>query len=210
MRKRLGLLVTVASVVMLGGCFGGPARRKPPTIDASASAAQALKEYDGNGDGKLGPDELDKVPAVKAELADLGSGVTADKIAERIRGWQETKVARTSVTCVVKLNGALLKDATVTLVPEKFLGDQIRPCRGETGNDGTAILAVPGDNARGIPYGFYRIEVSKKDGSRETVPERYNAQTTLGVEVGPRAHIMLEGGRITLTLASGAEKPRGK
>ena len=35
----------------------------------------------------------------------------------------------------------------------------------------------------GVHLGFYRIEISKKTGQRETIPSPYNAQTELGIEV---------------------------
>jgi hypothetical protein len=49
----------------------------------------------------------------------------------------------------------------------------------------------------GVPYGFYRIQVSRKDAEgKETIPARYNSETTLGQEVGPRT----PGGRGMLAL----------
>src|SRR5207253_10852291 len=122
----------------------------------------ALKKIDKNGDGRL----------------------DASEIADRLTSFQQSGVQVLAVTCRVVLNGAPVTGATVRLIPEKFLGDGIKPASGVTDSSGAVSL-----NAEGLPgvyCGFYRIEVSKKDpGGTETVPARYNTQTVLGQEVAP-------------------------
>src|SRR4051812_31085475 len=46
------------------GCSGGPERVKPPRIDPSSAAKQALELYDVNHDGKLNQEELAPCPGV--------------------------------------------------------------------------------------------------------------------------------------------------
>jgi hypothetical protein len=79
-----------------------------------------------------------------------------------------------------------LEGATVTLIPEKFLGDAVKPASGVTDGLGVANLATAGAEVPGVACGMYRVEVSKKNAvGRETIPTRYNQETILGVEVGP-------------------------
>ena len=58
---------------------------------------------------------------------------------------------------------------------------------GETGRGGSAALAIPGEELPGIHCGLYRVEISKLDqAGAETIPARYNTDTTLGQEVSQR------------------------
>src|SRR5690606_16850848 len=84
-------------------------------------------------------------------------------------------------------NGRPLSDATVTLVPEAFLGDSVKPAQGVTDSTGTAHLRISDDpDEAGVHLGYFRVEVSKKgpDG-KELIPERFNAHTEVGAEVTP-------------------------
>jgi hypothetical protein len=72
------------------------------------------------------------------------------------------------------------------LEPEKFLGSGVKPASGVTDRDGSAALKAEGQDLPGVQFGFYRVRISKKDGQgRETLPARYNTQTTLGCEIAP-------------------------
>ena len=73
-------------------------------------------------------------------------------------------------------------------MPEKFLGPNLQPATGTTGEQGLAMLSVakdklPNPNYSGVHVGLYRIEVSKQNGGSETIPARYNVNTQLGQEV---------------------------
>jgi hypothetical protein len=73
----------------------------------------------------------------------------------------------------------------VTVVPEKFMAPGVRPARGVTSAGGSCEFQIEGKEYPGLHPGIFRIEVSKKDaGGRETVPAKYNTQTTLGIEAG--------------------------
>ena len=189
----------VGCVLVLGGlllaCVGcwarTPDRVKPPTIDASAAGAEAIKIYDTNKDGKISGEELDKCPAIKAALAQIDPGgqgeVTAEKITARIRQWQETKLGKMSLTCMVTHNGQPLAGATVTFVPEKFLGSEIKPATGTTDANGMAMLSVATNTPTGervlpgIAPGLYRVVITKQG---MDIPAKYSAEasTVLGVE----------------------------
>jgi len=46
-----------------------------------------------------------------------------------------------------------------------------------------------GQNAKypGIYLGLYRVEISKKEDGRETIPAKFNSETTLAIEAAPDA-----------------------
>ena len=62
------------------------------------------------------------------------------------------------------------------------MSEMIEPAVGKTNAQG---LAMPGGEISGsMTEGFYRVKVSKRSGSgKETIPKRYNEETTLGYEV---------------------------
>ena len=159
----------------------------PPAIDAKAAGAEAIKLFDTNKDGKLSGDELDKCPGLKAAIDEVdasGKGeITADDITARIKAWQDSKLARMTVSCNVTHNGKPLEGADVKFVPEKFLGKNVQTATGKTDRNGNAMLSIPTVGLRdppGVAPGFYRVEITK-DG--EQIPAEYNTDTTLGQEI---------------------------
>jgi hypothetical protein len=194
--------VFALGLVWLSGCSRGPSRIYPPSIDASAAGVKAMEMYDTNKDGKLSGAELDKCPALKAAMAQIdtdGDGtITAAKITARIRAWQESKVGRTQLTCTVLRNGRPLAGADVKFVPEKFLGDSIKPAEGKTDQNGIATISIPTTDRSdppGVALGFYRVEITK---AGENVPAQYNTNTTLGHEVSHDARAAMEGIKFSL------------
>jgi len=163
-----------------------PRRLSVPKIDAKAAGAEAITLFDTNRDGKLSGEELDKCPGLKAAIDKVdqsGKGeITADDIAARIKAWQDTKLARMTVSCRVLHNGEPLEGAVVKFVPEKFLGKNLKTGTGKTDAHGIAMLSVPLNDRwpPGMAPGFYRVEITK-DG--EQIPAKYNTDTILGQEV---------------------------
>jgi hypothetical protein len=189
-RVRPALALLGGLVLLAAGCRGNSGPAGAPTFSPATVAAAALAEYDADKDGGLSAKELEKSPplreAMKRALDKNNDGnVTADEFEARLRIYQEEGMMS---TCVVQvfLDGNPLADATVTLTPEKFLGPTYRPVTGNTGPEGFAPLLSDGPNGGFVPFGFYRVEVSKKGaGGKEIIPPRYNTQTTLGKEVAP-------------------------
>jgi len=175
------------------GCSRGPARVRQPAIDPASAGAKALEAYDSNRDGAIAGAELDASPALKSALsrldADHDGGVSADEIAARVNAWKAMKTALTSVRCLVTQDGRPLPGATVTFEPEPFLGDHVKTATAQTNQFGDAAPTVseadkpdpslPG----GVHFGFYTVRISKPSGGRDGVPSRYNARSTLGLEV---------------------------
>jgi EF hand len=173
--------------LLAAGCSGGVS---VPPVSPAAVGAQALAEYDKNGDGFLDAGELERCPALKQSFKALdqdGDGrLSAREIADRVQSYLDSRVALTAVTCRVLLNNRPLEGVTVTFEPEKFMGPGVKPASGVTDSTGAARLQAEGEGFPGAHFGFYRVRISKKDGAgQETIPARYNTQTILGREIGP-------------------------
>jgi hypothetical protein len=166
---------------------------KQPSIDPTSAGRQAMEQYDTNGDGKVAGDELEKAPALKAALprldTDQDGGVTADEVAARVNAWKAMQSGMTGVRMNFTLDGQPLADANVTLEPEAFLGDEVIAAVGVTSQFGDASPSIPKEQRPdptlpgGAHFGLYKVRVSKMVNGKETIPARYNAETTLGQEV---------------------------
>jgi hypothetical protein len=186
-------LFLLAACLAVAGCSGGPSRVQPPSISASGAASQAIEDYDKDGDGSLAGSELDAAPGIKAAMAtidaDKDGKVTADEIEQRIEAWQATKIGVMGITASFTLDGRPLTGAEVTFEPESFLGDELKPAIGDTGSSGSAMPSIPKDQrptkdmGPGLQVGLYRVKVSKKVNGQETIPAKYNSETTLGQQV---------------------------
>jgi hypothetical protein len=188
-RWTTGCVLALGSMLLVSvGCWQGGTKRVYPKEISSSASADAMQMYDTNKDGKISGDELAKCPALKAAMAQLdpsGKGeITADMIDARIKMWKDTKLARTTVGCRVTRNGKPFPGATVTFVPEKFLGPKVEAGTGKTDQTGNAMLSVPveGRQPPGMGLGFYRVVITK-EGMK--IPEKYSteANTVLGQEI---------------------------
>jgi hypothetical protein len=184
---RVSALALVAALV---GC-GSDRVPGPPPVSPPSATGQALAAYDANKDGALDAKELEHSPGLKALTAALGKGpggrLTADELTQQLQSLRDGGAGLTRAACQVRLDGRPLAGATVRYVPEAFLGPGFKPATGTTDAAGFATLVTEG-GPEGVTPGLYRVEVSKTDDhGRETVPARYNAQTTLGCQVGVQA-----------------------
>lgn len=186
------LFVSLTSATLVS-CSSGPARITQPYINAGGAGAAAMDEYDNNGDGKVAGDELERAPGLKAALGtldqDADGAVSADEVAARVQVWQGSRTGLTTVPCLVLLDGRPLDGAQVTFEPESFLGDELRTAIGTTNRFGKTSPTIPKEDRptpespAGLPFGLYKVRISKADGGRERIPPRYNAETVLGQEV---------------------------
>jgi hypothetical protein len=172
----------------LAGCSGD--RIRAPGLDPKAVADAAIAEYDTNKDGYLDPKELERCPGLNCCWKNLdtdGDGrLSAAEIEKRVALYRDSKIALIVVVCAVELDDGPLGGAAVTMKPESFLGSRIKPASATTDSRGRAEMQIEGEQVPGCQCGFYRVEISKKDGTgREIIPARYNTQTILGLEVGP-------------------------
>jgi hypothetical protein len=195
-------ITSLLLVLVLASCSGrGGSRIKPPALSPAAAAEQAMATYDTNKDGFLDAKELEKCPALLAALDDLDKNkdkkLSASEIEAELADMRDSRAGIVSITCVVEMDGRPLMDATVRFVPEAFLGSSYKPAQGVSLEDGSVPLRTEGYDVDGVPPGFFRIEVSKKDASgQEAVPARYNSATTLGAMISTE---MRTGVRLRLT-----------
>jgi hypothetical protein len=192
--RRAGILwpsfgLVALALSLLSGC-GTAGDLKPPSFSPDQIAHDALSQYDANHDGYLDAKELERCPSLKNSLEAMDKSgdkrLSADEIAEHIRMYVEGEVALVQVGCHVTLDNRPLEGATVTYVPEKFMGSSIKSATGVSNSRGSVTLVAEGEKLPGVQPGFYRVEVSRKSASgQETIAARYNQNTTLGIEVSP-------------------------
>lgn len=190
--KRLQWVCIAAFLALaLTSCSARQARISPPKIAPDKAGASAVEMYDTDGDKLLSPEEMQKCPGLKETVASYdidGDGhVSADEIAARLRKWQEKRMAMRTVSCRVEWGGRPLSGATVSFVPEPFLGEAIASASGVTDENGMAAVGVapedlPEDLA-GLTVtqpGIFKVEITHPI---HKVPAKYNSATELGVEV---------------------------
>jgi hypothetical protein len=166
----------------------------PPEIDAEKAGNEAISAYDKNGNGTVDGAELDAVPAFKSAMTQLDTNsdgqISAEEVTARINAWKESKVGITSLMVRVNLDGKPLEGATVEFIPEPFLGPDVKPAKGTTGQGGSASCTVDDPDLAakrisGAQCGFYKVTIT--GGSGKTIPSKYNTHTTLGAEVAQDA-----------------------
>ena len=69
----------------------------------------------------------------------------------------------------------------MTFEPAEFLASSLAPATGVTDQAGNARPTQPG--APAVYLGAYKVRISKQNGGAEVVPEKYNVNTELGVEL---------------------------
>lgn len=179
----------IVSLLLLSGCGQTGPEAKLPALNAGEAAAGALAQYDANGDGSIGGPELDKSPSLKSALklidADGNGLLSREEIQLRIAALQASKLPLIPFNCEVLLDGRALAGAEVRLVPETFMGPEVKLAAATTLDTGWASPTIKGETElQGVHLGFFRVEISKKDNAgKETIPSRYNTETNLGLLV---------------------------
>jgi hypothetical protein len=175
---------------------------KPPSFSASEGAEQALADYDTNRDGVIDREEAKRSPGLLYAFKSFdknGDGkLSSEELQSQMATYSDTGAMSLNLTFL--LDGNPLEGATVTCVPEKFMGPNYKPATGTTRSDGTVQPEATASGLPGMPYGVYRVEVSKKNAAgQETIPARYNTNTTFGVEL----HTSMRGSPPPYRLTSG-------
>lgn len=177
----------VLCFVLVAGCSGRPSKLAAPGV-AKDAPQKAIAQYDTDGDGTISGDELDKAPALKASLkrgdADGDGKLTADEIAKRIEVWKNSGLALTRLAITIERGGQGVPDAEVKLIPEEFLGPNVKPASGTTDSAGVAHMKISDDpDESGVHLGYYRIEITSTSG--KAIPASNNTATQHGVEISP-------------------------
>jgi hypothetical protein len=192
--KVSSLIATITVAIgAFSSCSRGPTAIVGPAINASGAGSKAMELYDKDGDGKIGGAELDAAPALKAAMATLDTdddkAVSADEVAARVKAWEASQTGLIEIRCKVTLDGQPLAGAKVTFEPDPCLGDQLQVSDGETNMYGIVSATIPPEKRpkpdwpSGGQLGLYKVKISKVVSGKETLPARYNTQTTLGQEV---------------------------
>ena len=180
------LSLLMLCVALLASCSRRPPRIYPPEFNPSKAAADAMAQYDADGNGSIADQELEKAPALKYAIGRIdanGDGaIVAKEIANLVQAWMDSDLGRRSVDCIVTRRGTPLTGATVTLDPEPFLGDKLQPATGVSDERGEVALSIPvsPEEPPGVAPGLYLVRITKVG---EEIPAKYNTNTIFGYEV---------------------------
>jgi len=152
-----------------------------------------MELYDTDGDKKLSEAERKACPGLEVSLSiydkDGDGSISQEEIVDRLTLFITQSVALARLSAKVRFNGRPLNDATIRLVPEPYLGDELKTAIGKTRGKGGASVAVPDEELpenqkgiRGIHLGTYKVEITHPSAK---IPARYNTETTLGYEATP-------------------------
>jgi hypothetical protein len=184
------MLALTAAVLLcpLGGCSTRPARVPAPRIDPAAIAAAVFEKADADRDGRLRGAEQQTVPSIAMAAgtldADGNGGVTREELASWLEAVRDSRVAVTSLEVIVTQRGRPLAAATVRLVPEPFMGAEVKAAEGVTDAGGVAAVTIPDAKYPGVNCGLYRVEITGAGNDGKPLPEGENKATRLGVAVG--------------------------
>lgn len=172
--------------IAIAGCSQLPTGPSRPAFDPDSAGAKAIEQYDADGDGKIDLTEAEQSPGLLKAFRridqDDDSALTAIEIADRVRYYKSAATTIVSGGVQVFAENGPLGGATVTLEPEPFLGDSFTPSSGKTDGMGNTSLAGADADFPGLYLGLYRVRISRMVDGKETIPARYNAETTLGHE----------------------------
>ena len=150
MRLKFALRMLLCSLVIAvcSGCPSGPPPVRSPKLNIKAAAAQAIADYDTNGDGKLDKTDYEEHPSVGEAFKEVdanGDGaVDEQELIDRMTNWRDGKgVGAESPTFMVYGRGAPAVGAEVTLEPFPFMGESFHTATGTTDETGMARPAVP-------------------------------------------------------------------
>src|SRR3954462_8675939 len=124
MMRLCGIAMAGLMTFAFAGC-GGSATVPTATYSPDNVAAEAMKMYDANKDGKLDAAELKKCPGLADSLAEIETNndkcIDAGEIAARIMSYTTSGTKfRDAPTRVVRRGNTPVAGVTVTYEPEKF------------------------------------------------------------------------------------------
>ena len=181
--------VVLISLSAIGGCGPKGLPQIPsPDVDVDVAAAEAMRQYDKNTDGRLDEAEL-KACAVFASLqksfdADGDGQIGEQEIADHLQRLFAAEAGLINVSCLVTHDGKPIAEATVEFIPEPFLGDAFQRASTITDSSGLGSLGIAPDtlpeelrSLRMMQAGLYRVEIRH--------PSLAGGHRPLGFEVDP-------------------------
>jgi hypothetical protein len=143
---------------------------------------------DANGDLVLTPLELVRVPGLAAAMGvldtDADGRLSPVELTAWLSGIRESRTAITPLSVLVTSGDKPVDGAVVKLVPETFMGREMKVAEATSDATGTAVPSIPEAPTTGVNSGVYRVVISgmRRDGT--PIPAKYNSATTLGIAVG--------------------------
>lgn len=174
-RRRMSVLIV--ALIVAAGCSKSGVSQFRTNAPAEATAL-VLERYDSNKDGKLVAGELAASPGLVDGVgridANRDGGFDAAELEARFAAHdQMSDIIGFQVR--ITANQAPLSGATVTFIPEPFMGEGKQSYVGTTADSG--MCYVSGDEVKlpGVPVGFYKVHI---------VHAASGADVTRGCEVG--------------------------
>lgn len=178
----------VACLPIAAGCSGRPARVVAPRIDPAAVTEAVFQAADEDRDGGLRAGELKIVPGIAAATERLdgdGDGaVSREELSRWLTAVRDTRVAITRIEMTITQRRRPLANAQVRLVPEPFMGGEVREAEGSTDAEGVVVVTIPGAKYPGVHCGLYRLTITGTGNEGKPLGARFAAASTLGVAVG--------------------------
>jgi hypothetical protein len=142
----------------------------PPSVDPQTAAAEAIRLYDSDRDGRLSQTELKACPGIQTVRdrydTDGDGQVTQEEVVARLEHLYSQSVGLLAVTCAVTHRGRPLAGAEVRFIPEPFLGDAVETAVAITDASGAAAPSIPADKLPPqlaklwmMQVGIYRVEI---------------------------------------------------
>jgi hypothetical protein len=130
--------------------------------DPATAAAKAMEVYDRNQDGKLSAEEIKASPGLTDAASRIDKNrdgiLTAGELQARFQTL-DSQAPSMLLHVDISLKRAPLAGASVTFVPELFMGDGLQSYVGTTTDAGVCDLKGERAETLGIPSGFYQVKV---------------------------------------------------
>jgi hypothetical protein len=190
---RIQLIACAVTLVATVGCGGIDLH----VVDPVAASADAIEQYDKDGDGLLDKTELKACQALLKEFNVYDESgdekLSAVEIGAQLEEMYRTGAGMTQVNCSVTMDGQPLSGATVKFVPEAFLAEKIPPAEGVTNSSGGASMGIAPDELPKelrrhslMRVGIYRVEITHPT---KEIPAKYNTESELGFEFHSVGHL---------------------
>ena len=147
---------------LLNGCGAGPAAKIAPL--GPENAQKAMEAYDKDGNGALSAEELKQSPPLLANATQIDTDRDhAISLAELTGRMEGIAAGALYIGLSVRITdqGRPVEGATLTLIPEPFMGDAYPKFSGTSGPGGYCPTTSEGAQLPGAPACWYRAEVTK-------------------------------------------------